>query len=104
MTILKNSKQLDLLQQKMNLLLQKHEFESGQIVKWKKGLRSKKFPSEDQEVIVVEVLDNPVLQHETESGTPYFREPLDLVLAMLDEDNDLVIFHYDSRRFEPVEI
>jgi len=104
MTILKNSKQLDLLQQKMNLLLQKHEFESGQIVKWKKGLRNKKFPSEDQEVIVVEVLDNPVLQHETESGTPYFREPLDLVLAMLDEDNDLVIFHYDSRRFEPVEI
>ncbi len=105
MTTLKNSKQKNsrlLLQQKINLLLQKHDFKSGQAVKWKKGLRNKKFPEENQEAIVIDVLTTPILQHETESGTPYFREPLDLVLAMLDEDNDLVIFHYDSRRFEPV--
>jgi hypothetical protein len=28
---------------------------------------------------------------------------LDLVLALLDDDSDLVIFHYDKRRFELAE-
>lgn len=90
-----------LLEQKVHTLLQKNMFKVGQSVKWKKGLRNKKFPKDDAQAIVLEVLEVPLIQHETETGTPYFREPLDLILAVLDDDDDLVIFHYDSRRFEP---
>jgi len=95
-----------LLKENLQLLLKTNKFEVGQIVKWKKGsqnsLRNKEFPLDEQEAIVVEVLDNPVLHPEAESGTPYFREPLDLVLGLIDKDGDFITFYYDSRRFEPV--
>lgn len=92
-----------LLKQKVNLLLQQYEFKVGQSVKWKQGLRNKKYPKEGEEAIVLKILAKPILEHETETGSPYFREPLDLILAVLDDNEDLVIFHYDSRRFEPYE-
>ncbi|MDD2815986.1 MAG: hypothetical protein PHP00_09645 [Thiotrichaceae bacterium] len=79
-----------------------HKFKINDRVQWKKGLRNKKRPLEEQTAIVMEVLKKPLLDHEKETGSPYFREPLDLALAMLDEDDDLVVFYYDSRRFEPV--
>ncbi len=45
-----------------------------------------------------------VLKEDTrDSGSPYYREPLDLVLALLDDNSDLVLYHYDKRRFEPVD-
>jgi len=90
-----------LLQKKVDSLLNMHTFKKKQLVKWKEGLRNKKLPKDNEPAMVLEVLSEPLIQHETETGTPYFREPLDLVLAVLDEDNDLVVFHYDSRRFEP---
>lgn len=101
MKVIKLSKHSTLLAKKVDLLLQKHKFKVGDSVQWKNGLRNKKLPKEGEEAIVLEILTDPILNHETETGIPYFREPLDLVLAVLDEDNDLVIFHYDSRRFQP---
>jgi hypothetical protein len=42
---------------------------------------------------------------EDDSGSTYFREPLDLVLGHIwDSDpgrGELMVFHYDSRRFQP---
>ena len=38
-----------------------------------------------------------------DSGTPYFNEPLDLILGLIDEEGDFAIFYYDKRRFEPLE-
>ncbi len=77
-----------------------NEFEKGQLVKWKKGLKNKKFPAEEQSAIVIEILDEPIYS-DFNSGTPYFREPLDLALGFIGDRNDFIIFHYDKRRFEP---
>ena len=80
--------------------LKKTNFKVGQIVKWKKGLKNKRFPLENQPVIVLEVLDEPVFDSETRSGSPYFFEPLDIVLGIIDSDGDFIRFYYDRMRFE----
>lgn|GEM_PF-919457 len=80
----------------------KSPLKAGDIVRWKKGLSNRKLPAEGQDAIVIEVLTEKNLQKEKDSGTPYYREPLDLALAILDSKGDLVIFHYDQRRFEKV--
>jgi hypothetical protein len=55
--------------------------------------------------VVLEVLDAPIPDSETESGSTYFREPLSLVLGLFwDREpgrGDFVAFHFDGRRFEP---
>jgi hypothetical protein len=48
----------------------------------------------------VEILDEPVISNEEESGSPYFRENLDIILGMLVDDEKFFTFYYDSRRFE----
>ncbi|QTA86450.1 hypothetical protein [Desulfonema magnum] len=81
--------------------LKKDNFEVGQIVKWKKGLKNRRLPLENQPVIILELLDEPVFDSEARSGSPYFLEPLDVVLGILDSDGDFIRFYYDRRRFEP---
>jgi hypothetical protein len=93
------------LKEKLNSFLAKpsKEFERGDTVKWKKGLKNRKYPKEEQLCMVVDVLPEPKTR-ERDSGSPYFGEPLDLVLALLDDEKqDLLLFHYDKRRFEIVE-
>ncbi len=82
-------------------MLTMNNFSKGQLVKWKLGLKNRNLPLESQPAIVWEVLDKPIIQENVSSGTPYFREPLDMALALLDKYGDLVVFHYDSKRFEP---
>lgn len=77
-------------------------FEVGQIVKWKKGLKNKNFPIENQPAIVLEILKEPIYG-EGEYGTPIYREKLDLILGMIDEEEEFIHFYFDSRRFEPYE-
>jgi len=93
----------DVLKQKVNAFLaDSDKFKPGDIVRWKKGLKNRKYPKENQSCYVINVLENPIIQDARDPGSPYYREPLDLVLALLDEDSDLVLFHYDKRRFEKV--
>jgi hypothetical protein len=92
------------LQKKVSAFLKEApKFSPGDIVKWKDGLKNKKYPKDGQLCIVIEELEKPIIQDTRDSGSPYYREPLDLVLALLDDDSDLVVFHYDKRRFELVE-
>ena len=76
----------------------------GQIVRWKKGLKNRRFPRYDEPAVVVEILSKPVFDEEQKgAGSSYFQEPLELRLGILDpEDGDFVIFHFDRRRFEPI--
>ncbi|MGA2967338.1 MAG: hypothetical protein ABSD64_14095 [Terriglobales bacterium] len=76
------------------------DFRPGDIVKWKPGLKNKTRPQYGEPVIVAEVLPEPQIDPKMEASTAYFREPLTLVLGIMDEDDDFVLFHYDGRRFE----
>jgi hypothetical protein len=83
-------------------LTEEQKIEAGDLVKWKMGLKNKKFPPENKHVCVIDVLSSPVIKDDRDSGSPYFREPLDLILAVEDNDGDLMFYHYDKRRFEVV--
>jgi len=81
--------------------LHKDNFEVGQTVKWKENLQNRKFPYKDQPAIVIDVLKEPVVSKDAESGSPYFLENLDIILGLTDDDGTFLTFYYDSRRFEP---
>jgi hypothetical protein len=52
--------------------------------------------------VVVAILPEPVYEQDKKgANSPYFREPLDLVVGMLEDNGDLILYHFDSRRFEP---
>jgi hypothetical protein len=88
------------LQTACNNFLKKDSFEVGQLVKWKTNLKNRKIPYKNQPAIVVEILDEPIISDDDESGSPYFRENLDIILGILVDDNIFLTFYHDSRRFE----
>ena len=80
----------------------KHQFKSGDIVKWKNSLKNRKRPRYGEPGIVLRFDSSPKLFIEDKGPeTPYYKEPLDLVLGLLDADGEFDIYHFDSRRFEP---
>ncbi|NCA71995.1 MAG: hypothetical protein EOM91_18330 [Sphingobacteriia bacterium] len=95
------------LRERFARLSQSHPFKPGDLVTWKPGLMNRRVPLRGQPAVVVSVLDEPVLDNETESGSTYYREPHDIVLGVIwDQEpgrGDFVTFHFDSRRFEPWE-
>jgi len=78
-----------------------HPFAKGQFVKWKPGLKNRKLPDYGEPAIVTGVLPIPVFDPcENGAASPYFQEPLTLIIGTYRED-DLLEFHVDGRRFEP---
>jgi len=83
-----------------------HAFYKGQFVRWKPGLKNRKLPDYGEPAAVREVLPAPMFdpcEQASCTGSPYFGEPLTLVLAVLDPEGDFLEFRYDGRRFEPFE-
>ncbi len=76
-----------------------HKFEVGDLVQFKPRMAIKKMHG--GVAIVRRVLDEPIVSDEQGSGTPYFREPLDIILGLLDKSGDFLEYHMDSRRLEP---
>jgi hypothetical protein len=95
------------LRERYRALTQPQRFAPGDLVTWKPGLKNRRGPCYGRPAVVVEVLDTPVWDTERDSGSTYFREPLDCVLGVIwDEDpgrGEFVTFHYDSRRFQLVQ-
>lgn len=85
------------LKQALAVFNEKHVFKPGDIVEWKPGM---KFKKGDGPFIVVDVLPEPIFADKN-SGSPYFNEPLDIICAHVDSDDDFLAYHYDSRRFQP---
>ncbi len=76
-------------------------FKPGQIVQWKSGMQNRRFPKYNEPAVVMEVLNPAVFDNDPKShGSNMFREPLNLVLGLLDADGDFFCWHYDGRRFE----
>lgn len=83
-----------------------HALHKGQFVRWKPGLKNRAAPAYNEVAVVREVLAAPefdACEQASCAGSPYFGEPLTLVLAILDPDGDLLEFRYDGRRFEPAQ-
>ncbi len=89
------------LQELYEQLSGENSFQKGQFVKWKKGLKNKRLPKENQPAVVIEVLQKSLIDPSPHPGSAYFREPLDIVLGMRGDDGNLITFYYDKRRFEP---
>jgi len=82
---------------------QHHAFAKGEIVVWKAGLRNKARPDYGEPAIATGVYPSPIYdQTEVSSASPYFHEPLSLVIGVF-YDDDLVEFRVDGGRFEPLE-
>ena len=91
-----------LLKQLADRLDEHHVFSKGQFVVWKAGLKNKVLPDYGEPAIVTGVYPTPITDpSESSAGSPYFQEPLSLVIAIHHED-DLVEFRVDGRRFEPI--
>lgn len=78
-----------------SLMEPKQEFKIGDVVTWKEGLSNKRA---DGPFVVTAVLDQPVLDGTENPGSPYFREPLDIRVALIERDGDLSELYVDSRR------
>jgi hypothetical protein len=76
-------------------------FTKGQIVKWKPGLKNRRFPDYGEPAIVTAVLPDPIFDpSEDASASPYFQEPLTVVIGTC-RDDDFIEFRLDGRRLEP---
>jgi hypothetical protein len=92
----------ELLQELHHKFKQEHEFKEGELIRWKSGLKNKRRPEDGEPCIVIEVLKETIQNSpESGAGSAYFREPLDLLIGIVDDDKELSIYHVDSRRFEP---
>ena len=61
-----------------------------------------RFGSPGMPCIVIQVLQETLHNNpEGGAGSKYFREPLDLIVGVVDDDKELDLYHVDSRRFEP---
>lgn len=89
------------LKSRQRCMAEKHEFVPGQLVWWKEGLKNRQHPGEGEPAVVVSVLREPVYDEEGDSGSVYFREPLDLVVGVILDSGRFRCFHVDSRRFAP---
>lgn len=77
-----------------------YEFKVGDIVRWKPFMKNRKSPPENTPAIVMEILEHP-FSDESEVGSTYFREPLDIVLGTIHSDGEFLLYHFCSKRFEP---
>lgn len=71
------------------------------LAQWKPGLKNRITPAYGDPVVVVSIIDPPVFDSTFGSGSPYYREPLGLVLGETDDNGEFLLYHYDIRRFEP---
>jgi len=77
------------------------KFKNGDIVQWKPGMKCTKRPEYNQQCVVMETFP-PHQSNRRGACAAGFREPSDIRIGVLDDDGDLMIYLFDSRRFEKV--
>jgi len=73
----------------------------GDFVRLKKGLKNTKRPDYGQQCVVMEAFP-PFYSDKRGSSSSGFRAPNDVRIGFLDEDGDMSIYMFDSRRFERI--
>lgn len=77
-------------------------FKPGQLVVWKDGLKNRRIPEYNQSAVVIGIKEG-LIEQDKNSGSPYFLEPLELVLGCAMPDGEFHCFHYDPRRFRVID-
>jgi len=77
------------------------KFKPGDIVCWKPGMKSTRRPEYDQECVVMETFPTFYSDKRGACSTG-FREPADVRIGIPDDDGDIMIYVFDSRRFTKV--
>lgn len=77
------------------------DFKVGEIIEWKSGLKNRRYPTYGQPAIVVEVIEDPLINTCDDSGSPYFQEPLDILIGFI-INNEFLFYHADKKRFKKV--
>ena len=93
----------DQLKKLLNLYKKTYTFKVGDLVKWKPFMRNRKWPKEGEPAIVVKVLDKPIYDDSEKSISPYFKEPLDIILGVIGPFGEFLLFYFDKQRFMPFE-
>lgn len=89
------------LKELLDRLDQVYLFSKGQFVKWKVGLKNRKFPDYGEPTIVTAVLPSPIFDpSEGAAASPYFQEPLSIIIGTC-RDDEFLEFRVDGRQFEP---
>lgn len=96
--------QLNPLLELADRFMQKHEYREGDVVKWKPGLQMMSLPAVNQPAVVLELLDEPVIDHEAELGDPARSIRCDMMIGFMVDDQRMVTTLADSRRFDPFDM
>jgi len=82
----------------------RHVFTAGQVIRWKAGLKNRRWPAYGKPCIVLSVLPESLMDTD-EPGSTYYREPLDLVVGLFldsgEHSGEFLAFHCNSERYEP---
>lgn len=89
-----------ILRSRHDSLVQANEFEPGNMIKWKLGLKHMAYPAYGKPAVVVEVLSEPVENRYVGPESAYFRELLDLRIGCIADDGGFYLYHVPSNRFE----
>jgi hypothetical protein len=93
--------EVELLQRLRAEYDERHQFEPGDVVELKPGLKWTHRPAYGQPCVVVERINPPLVCNEGSTGSPHFGTTLDVRLGVRDADGDFVVYPYDSRRLRP---
>lgn len=75
------------------------EWQVGDIVTFKDGLRNVRFPEAGKLAVVSAVLKEPVADESKDPGSNYYGRKLDIIIAYAGNDDDVEEYHVDSRRY-----
>lgn len=87
------------LQKALKNLDKKEDFRKGDLVEWKPLLKNRNHPEYSQPAIVIEVLQKNIVDAESDAGSPFFKETLNIKLGMFIKERFLT-FYYDKNRFQ----
>ena len=91
---------IQVLKRSYETYISNESLSTGDVVSWKPGMRNRTLPNYRQPAIVIEKLQYPIFDESQNAGSQYIHEPLDLRVGFLDDNNQFVIYFYDSHRFE----
>jgi hypothetical protein len=103
----KSAEYRGLLTERFASIVSQRDYGYGDFVEWIPGLRNRTIPAYGEPAVVISIDEQAFEDSTRDVNSGYFKEPIDLALGVLDQQDELVVFHFDSRRFrkfvEPAE-